>query len=153
MPLTVRLLAAMTLILTASTAHALDVRNARSPEPPGGAPVMAGYMVVYNYTDEDARITGAASPDFDRVELHRTISENDTTRMEAVESIEVPAGGRADFVPRGLHLMLFTPQRKFSEGDEFPVTLETSRGAIEIDFRVIDRRMVGHDDAADGHEH
>ena len=144
------------LLLTAQTAHALEVRDARTPEPPQGAPVLAGYMHLHNPHDEPVRLEGASSADFARIELHDTEVEDDMARMFEIDQIHVPPGGEVAFQPRGKHLMLFTPAREFGVGADFTVTLEFSSGHQEVTFTVVDRAEVelsGEGDHGDGHEH
>lgn len=136
------------LLLAVPTAHALEVHDARTPEPPPAAPVLAGYMHLENDRDEDVEITGASSPAFAYVEIHATESADGTASMSELASLTVPAGGSVRFEPRGKHLMLYTPEAEFTPGDEFPVTLETSVGAIEATFSVVER-----DTIEDDHDH
>ena len=142
------LFACCLLLLMAPAAHALDVRHARTPEPPPSAPVLAGYMQVENDREQDVEITGARSPVFAYVELHDTEVEDGSARMFELESLTVPAGGDVRFEPRGKHLMLYTPEDDFTPGDEFVVTLETSVGDIEVTFSVVPR-----DTIEDTHDH
>lgn len=148
-PVTVRAMTiAALLALLATPVHALEVRNARAPEPPPGAPVVAGYMEIRNDGDAAVRITGARSPAFANAGLHDTETDGDMTRMIPLEALEVPAGGRVTLEPRGRHLMLFTPQVEVTPGDRLPVTLETTAGDLEIELRVVERDQLDADRGA-----
>ena len=136
-------------LLTVPTAHALEVRDARTPEPPQGAPVLAGYMHLHNPGEEAVVLEGATSADFARVELHDTEVEDDTARMFEIEEVEVPPHGHVAFEPRGKHLMLYTPERDLRLGDVFTVELELSSGKREISFTVVERDEVESADHAD----
>lgn len=135
------------LLTFATGAHALEVRNARTPQPPAGSPVMAGYMELYNYADEAVTVSGASSPVFDRVEIHQTIVEDGSVRMERIHQLEIAPASEVHLVPRGRHLMLFTPSEEVEVGDKLPVQLETTEGTIDLELTVKDAIMFDHDDA------
>lgn len=141
-PIRHTLLAACLTLLAAPAAHALDIRHARTPEPPTAAPVLAGYMDVHNERDEDVEITSASSPAFAYVEMHDTETADGTARMFELETVVVPAGDSVRFEPRGRHLMLYTPEAEFVPGDEFVVTFATSVGDVEATFSVVERDAV-----------
>jgi len=133
----------LVLALAPASAHALDVHHARTPQAPPGAPVMAGYLVLINTQPEPVSVTGASSPFFDRVEFHRSVEEDGTTRMIKLETVEVPAAGRVEFVPRGRHLMLFGPLETAQPGQRIPIELSTSDGPVEAELVVVERGEVG----------
>lgn len=141
-------------LLVAAQAHALEVHDPRTPEPPHGAPVLAGYMVLENPGDETVYVTGANSPDFARVSLHETVVEDDTARMQSVEAFEVPAHGRVELAPGGKHLMLYEPERHVEAGDVLRVTLDTSIGPVEASLQVVHRDDVDRSHQEHGeHDH
>lgn len=95
---------------------------------PPGATVMAGYLTLQNRTRDAVALVGVSSPQFARVELHRSAVVDGVARMEAVESIAVPAGGEAALAPGGLHMMLIGPQQPLPEGSTVEVTLAFDNG-------------------------
>ena len=149
MSLLARLLAGGLLTVATTAAHALDVHNARSPEAPEGAALMAGYMELHHYGSDSVSVTGATSPQFEEVEIYRNVVGNDAAEMRAIEEIEVRAGQPVELVPRGKHLVLRGPAQDFSAGDRFTIDLETTEGSVEAEVRVVDAQMFDHDDAAD----
>ena len=117
-------LIAAILWLTAGHAEAADLRFVQPwiREAPPGMQVLAGYVEIANHGQQDRRITAAHSPDFARIEFHRTIIDGDMARMVAQETVALPAGQTVWFEPGGSHLMLFEPRRRLRTGDR--VTLE-----------------------------
>lgn len=155
MPVTSRslLLFALPALLLAPSAHALGIHDARTPEPPPGAPVLAGYMELHNEGDEAVTITGASSPAFEHVEIHDTKVEDDQATMFELDTLEVPAGGQVSLVPRGKHVMLYTPAEEVVVGDTLPLTLETDQGTIAVDLEVIDRDELESHNGDGDHDH
>ena len=80
-------------------------------EAPPNAKVLAGYGRVRNATDGPVRIYAATSPDFARVEFHRSTMREGVMHMEKLGGFAVPVGGFVEFKRGGMHLMLFEPKR------------------------------------------
>ena len=81
------------------------------------ASMLAGYLMIKNTTDSVAMLIGVSSPEFRKVEMHRTELVNGLARMARKESIEVPANGVLEFEPGSYHLMLMMPTTPLSTGD------------------------------------
>lgn len=112
--------------LAAGQVHAcgdLTVSDAWVRAAPPTATVMAGYLTLANPTDQPVTLTAAASPSFERVEMHDMTHENGVMKMRKLDQIEIAAGGTAELAPGGRHLMLIRPQRAFAVGDQIEVTL------------------------------
>lgn len=106
---------------TAAAADEIEVRDAWIRQPPPGANA-AAYLTIENRSEVARNLTGVRSDAAERIELHRTVVEGGVARMEPVESIEIPAGGRLVLEPRALHLMLIQPG-PLADGDEVSLTL------------------------------
>ncbi|MEM9146349.1 MAG: copper chaperone PCu(A)C [Pseudomonadota bacterium] len=103
----------------------------------------AAYLTVSNAGAQPDRLVGASAPDFSAVELHLSAKENGVMTMQSVEVIEVPAGGTAELVPGGYHLMLFGGEKTFGIGDSFPLRLEfENAGFVDVEVKV-DKPPVG----------
>jgi copper(I)-binding protein len=86
------------------------------------------YATVVNRGRASDRLTAARSPVCETVEIHRTTLIDDRMRMAPVEGgIEIPAGGRAEMKPGGLHIMLFGLNRHLREGERFEIAFEFER--------------------------
>ncbi|MEX0900594.1 MAG: copper chaperone PCu(A)C [Gammaproteobacteria bacterium] len=115
----VAMILAITLALSPSIALAqapITVDDAWVRAAPPAAQVLAGYFTVQNAARKTVTLTRVESPNFARVEMHRTRVVDGVSRMEPVESVEVPARGNVVFAPGGLHLMLMDPLGSMAPG-------------------------------------
>lgn len=101
---------------------ASDVR-VTAPRP--GSGMSAGYLTLANPGGSAVTVTRVTSPQYERVELHETVVENDVATMRPLDSVSVPPGGTVSFQPGGRHLMLM--QRR---GDGAVTTLEFWSGDV-----------------------
>ena len=97
-----------------------------------GMKMTAAYMTLTNNSATDIRITRVTSPQFEAVELHETVVEDDVSRMREVPQLTVPASGNVTLEPGGMHLMLMRPtdysdavSLKIWSDDTVLLTLET----------------------------
>jgi hypothetical protein len=123
------LLTGLLLSCALSAAPVLEVQQAWIREAPPASRVLVAYMTIINTGDAPAEISGISSPDFTRAELHQTRVEEGVARMVPVDSITVPAGGRVQLEPGGMHLMLFDPGRPLKSGDLVSFEVKQSGGA------------------------
>ena len=107
----------------------LSVLDAWILEAPPGMTIMAGYMTIRNDTGDTHYLTGISSAQFERVEMHRTIYENEQARMEKQNIMTVEAGETLKFEPGGSHLMLFNPVKSLKNGHEIDLTLILKNGS------------------------
>ncbi len=149
MSLPARLLAGALLSVIATTVHALDVHNARTPSAPEGASLMAGYMELHHYGSNSVSVTAISSPQFESIEIYDRVIEDGMTELRMVDEIVVDSGQPVELVPRGKHLVLHGPTEAFSQGDRITLELETTEGSVEAEMRVVDGETFGHDDAAE----
>src|SRR5690554_3937585 len=96
-----------TLAGPAFAAPALDVQEAWIAEAPPVARVHAAYMILDNPGDAAVQVVGVSSPNYARVEMHRTVVDEGMARMVRTEAIAVGAGERVVLEPGGMHIMLF----------------------------------------------
>lgn len=117
----------------------LRIEQARTAPPLPTTDMMAGYLTLVNDGETPVTLSGATSPTFDRISLHRSVEGDGQSRMEAVETLTVAAGERVVFEPGGLHLMMFEPRGDPGVGDTLPLELQTDGGPIAAEMRVIER--------------
>lgn len=95
----------------------------------------AGFVTITNNGQAADRLIGAEAGVSKVVELHTHIREGDVMRMRPVESITVPAGGKAELKPGGDHVMFINLHQPLKEGDKVPVTLifeKAGRRVVEM---------------------
>jgi copper(I)-binding protein len=100
---------------------------------PPSVNVMAAYMKITNSGDKPRKLIGASSPDFERVEMHRSVMHNNMTHMEHQQAIVIPPHTAVTFNPGELHLMLMGPKKTLHINDSTPMTLSFDNGE-EITF-------------------
>ena len=116
-------LIALCLCSIAQAADSLEITRPWIREAPPSSKVLAAYMSIYNPGDTAITISGISSPDFESVEVHRTVINAGVARMLHLEQLEVPANGNVELQPGGMHLMLFNPKRMLAAGDTVALTI------------------------------
>ena len=137
-------------VVPASAGESLQAENAWVPWAPPGLKVHVAYMTIVNRGAIDQIIVSAESTDYERIELHRSVIKDGVSTMEAIGEVKVPANGRIEFAPTGLHLMLIGPRRPPTLDGHVQIVLRLSSGE-EVDVSAVIRRR---DDAGHGaHSH
>ena len=114
----------------------VQVLNVRAREAPPGARTAAIYLTVENRGAVADRLVAARSPR-GAVEMHAMRMDGGVMRMRATPDVPVPARGRVDLAPGGLHLMLVDPAPPLKAGERVPVTLTFERaGAVDVQVPV-----------------
>jgi copper(I)-binding protein len=138
-------LLALVLALAATSAgqSPVEVKNPWArPGTRGGN--SAAYMEIRNAQPHADRLVAAGTDVAHTVELHETRMEGGMHRMHKVPSIEVPAGGRVELRPGGLHVMLINLTTPLRVGDRFPLILRFERaGRITVDVEVQEQAGAG----------
>ncbi len=109
----------------------------------------AAYMTIMNTGGTDDALVAAAADIAGKVDLHQTITEGNTTRMEPVPQIDVPAGGEAVLKRGGLHIMMMDVKQGLKVGDTFDLTL-TFKNAGSVTFSVTIAELAESDPGMDG---
>lgn len=89
----------------------------------------AAYLTLDNAGALSIRIVGISSPVARVVEAHETTHHDGMAHMRAVPALQVPARGRLELKPGGMHLMLVDLARPLAAGETVPLTFRTSDGA------------------------
>lgn len=121
--ITVCLLAFSTLALSAFASDNLEVNDPWIREAPPNASIMAAYMVLQNESHHARTLNSISSPNFDRVEIHRTEMRDGMAHMTPVPQINISAQDKVAFAPGGLHVMLIGPKKTLKAGDKVQLTL------------------------------
>ncbi len=135
--LTLLALGLLGLVATAAHATGLRIHDARIPEGPPVAPVLAGYLVIENPGNKTVHLTGASSDRFTAVEIHEMRMKDGMMSMKRIERLAIPAGGRVELAPGGLHLMLIKPVEPVRAGQTVRITLRFDNGqTLSVDMPV-----------------
>jgi hypothetical protein len=141
---------ALVTVVLASAGESVKAENAWVPWAPPGLKVHVAYMTIVNRGATDQIIVSAESTDYERIELHRSVIKNGVSTMQSIDEVRVPANGRVEFAPTGLHLMLIGPRRPQAVDGHVQIVLRLS-GGEEVDVSAVVRRR---DDAGHGaHTH
>jgi copper(I)-binding protein len=136
---------------SSACADPLTVSGAWVREGPPNTAVLAAYMQIGNGGAQDRTLVGAASPQFETVEIHRTEIVDGMARMVPQERLVIPAGGGVTLEPGGLHLMLIQSRQPLSQGDRVSIRLRLDDGTevpVEAEVRKAEAEAAGM-----GHEH
>jgi len=103
-------------------------RDAWAREPAPSRDVTALFVVLENRGATPRAVVAGESDAANKVELHEMKMEGSMMRMSPVKQIEVPAGGRTELKPGGLHIMIFGLRKRPAVGDVVTVTLTLDDG-------------------------
>lgn len=118
-------------------AETLNVSNAWVRQGPPTAQVLAAYMTLENPGAQDIAVTGASSPQFETVEIHRTEIVDGMARMIPQERLTIPAGGSVTLEPGGLHLMLINAKQPLAADATVHIELRfDGGGSLSVDAPV-----------------
>ncbi len=124
--------------------ESVRVENAWIREAPPVAKVNAGYFSICNDNASDIILTGVSSPAFANIEMHETIEDEHSSRMQRLVSVTVPASECIAFEPGGRHLMLLNASERVAAGDSVQLRFEfaqtTSLNIPGLDILVSVRR-------------
>lgn len=130
--------------LTAMSASAeVTVENPYARAVPPGQMNSASFMVLNNTDTKDVALVAASSSVAKAVELHNHINEDGVMKMRQVDSIAVPALGKASLQPGGYHVMLIGLTQDLMEGQKIDLKLEFSDGSSQALSLPVQKVMTG----------
>jgi len=80
------------------------------------------FNITSDYNDTDYLIS-AESDVAGFCDIHKTVVENNVSRMVHVDKAAIPSGGKVEFKPGSLHIMLMNLKKPLKEGDKIKFTL------------------------------
>jgi len=139
------ILMALIAIAAVPAANAADVRageltlgSAWARATPPGIKVGAAYLAIRNASDRSDRLLSVSSPRATSVEVHATIRDMDTVRMQRIDPLHVGARETVKLEPNGKHLMLMGLKQPLKEGEQLPLTFTFERaGKVTVRARVV----------------
>ena len=97
----------------------------------------AAYLVIQNNGAAEDKLLSVESDVAQTIELHETKEMNGMLQMSPVPNIPVPAGGKAELKPGGLHVMLIGLKRELKAGDKVQLTLNFEKaGKVPVTAEV-----------------
>jgi len=100
--------------------------------PASGESRAMAFVAIENPTMYEIYVVSATSDAAAKVEL-RDAGQSGEARQKPVEFVSVPAYGRVDMGPGGVHLLLIDRKRPLSDGDKVALTLSTDNaGTLEV---------------------
>lgn len=108
-----------------------------TPEPPLPATITGAYMTIENTSDSDYRLVAIADDFAEMSQLHAmTMDSKGVMRMNALDSLDIPAGETVLLASAGYHAMLMNVTRDLYPGDAVALTL-TFADASSATFDVV----------------
>ncbi len=106
---------------------------------PAGLPTSAAYLTIENHGKSADKLVGITCGCADSAMMHRSQTKNGVSSMSMVGELEIPAGGKVEFRPDGLHVMLIGVKGPLKAGRTQVMTLRFQKaGKVEAPFRVVD---------------
>ncbi len=128
------------------------IEDAWIADAPPIAQIRAGYLKLHNKGDQAITIKSFSSPDFKRIELHKTVVAEGMVKMEEVRKLSIEPGQYVEFKPGGYHLMLFNPKRKLARGDKVKFQLQLHNNKTST-FQAVVRQRGDNMDHRHEHHH
>jgi len=108
----------------------IDISEAWTRATPGSATTAAVYMNIDSNKDAD-KLIGVEVAVADKAEVHDEMNQNGVMKMNAVPSVDIPAGSSVHLAPGGRHIMLTGLKGPLKEGDSFLITLKFDKAGTE----------------------
>jgi len=139
----------LTLIITlfafSFSAPKIVIKNPWVMEPPPGPNTTMMGMTIVNEGDESDYLIGAKTDIAKRVEIHKTVIENDVAKMIPQKKVEIPPKGKVEFKHHGYHIMIIGLKKKIKEGDKVKVELLFEKsGEITVEAPVVKKHHMHH---------
>lgn len=134
-----RILVLCSLLLPAVSYAELSISDAWIRSLPPSIPMRAGYLKIHNPDPVSQTIVELKSDAFARVEIHKTIEQDGTVRMERVPRLTITANSIVELTPGGLHLMLIQPVNPIIQNDIIEIILIFDDGRERILEMIVKR--------------
>jgi copper(I)-binding protein len=126
------LAATSTLFAAGKASDSVTVSDPYVRAVPPGQTISAAFMQLENSSASILSIVNATSDVAKVVELHAHVHEDGMMKMRRVDTIDVPANGKAVLQPGGLHIMLIDLHEDLKLDQKVSLTLEFSDGSTTV---------------------
>ena len=105
---------------------------------PAGLPTSAAYLTIENHGKSADKLLDVDCGCADSAMVHKTETRNGISSMSMVGDVAIPAGGKVEFRPDGLHVMLVGVKGPLKAGSTQVMTLRFQKaGKVKAPFRVV----------------
>ena len=105
---------------------------------PAGLPTSAAYLTIENHGKSADKLVGIECGCAASAMMHRTETKSGVSSMGMVGQVDIPAGGKVEFKPEGLHVMLVGLKGPLEAGHTQVMTLRFRKaGRVKAAFRVV----------------
>jgi copper(I)-binding protein len=122
--------------LPAPACPGLSAGDARIPEAPPVATVLAGYAKLVNNSGRPLHIDRVDGADFSSVEMHQMSMDGGMMQMRPLAGLDLPAHGSLSLDENGKHLMLMNPKHPFKAGDGTTLEFHCGKQSTSLHFTV-----------------
>jgi periplasmic copper chaperone A len=109
----------------------------------------AAFMTL-SAKDTADKLIGVSGDVAREIQIHTMLTEAGVMKMREIKSLDVPANGKTELKPGGLHIMLIGLKDGLKEGEKFPLKLKFEK-AGEVTVDVVAEKPSGADHS--GHKH
>jgi copper(I)-binding protein len=94
----------------------------------------AAFMTIANIGGEDDKLVSASTSVAGKAEVHQTKMEDGVMKMRMLMGgLAIPAGGKVELKPMGLHVMMMGVTEKLVEGETLVLTLTFEKaGSVDV---------------------
>ena len=94
----------------------------------------AAFMTIANTGGDDDKLVSASTSVANKTEVHETKMEDGVMKMRMLMGgLAIPAGGKVELKPMGLHVMMMGVTEKLVEGETLVLTLTFEKaGSVEL---------------------
>ena len=94
----------------------------------------AAFMTITNTGSAEDKLVSASTTNAKKTEVHETTMENGVMKMRMLMGgLAIPAGGKVELKPMGLHIMMMGITEKLVEGGTLTLTLTFEKaGSVEV---------------------
>lgn len=116
----------------------VTVTDAWVREVPAGIETTALYMEIDNNSSETEKLLSVESEIAGTAEIHETsVNKDGISRMQQIQTVEIPASGSVAMKPGGTHVMLIGLRDRIESGQDIKVVLKfQNSGTKEIVAKV-----------------
>lgn len=127
----------------------LKIEDAKARATVPAQKMSGGFMKIENKGGAD-KLLAASSSVSKTMELHTMSMEGNVMKMREIKAIEIPANGKVELKPGGLHLMFIDLKEQLKPGSTIKVKLKFEKaGEVEVPFKVMSHPAHGEP----GHDH